>query len=888
MRKINKALVLLLFLPFLIIFSWFKDGGIHGQGEESLPFYDVSLSSKLYSLVWRNVGAGFYNPIDISRAPLFDILKWFDYLNIPNFIIQAFLDYLLMATGTISVYFLVKKTVSDKLGNLVPAAAGLFYLLNPFSVSQIWGRGLYMQYFPFALFPLFLLLYLIALQKRKILPILLDIMAAFILAPAFSHVAYAVSLWVLVFLFSAFYIYYNRKDVLLTTGFFLLLFIGWILTQGWWLMLYFQSTADAYSSQAGLANENLGTLLGVSRDYTLPSIIRLLHEGYFFRDAKYGDIYKSIPFQAISWLMPAMLLFSVKHLRENRYLKFFGILFIVGLIVSLGANFPFGPIFTWFFTHVPPLQIFRNPFEKFGLILALGYSVLFAVGLAVLGKKTTKLWGMIVMVLILGVYSWPLWTGRAISGIDNKVGIIAPPYYKDLKTWIKNSNQEGYRLIMLPVASGEGVVYQWGDRLYNGVPPSEYLLDYPTISSNPRFIYLYDYLNSLRKYIAQMNVAPAISLLGAKYIVDRQDMVMISQSEAEQKNYLLDTIYPPLKIENIKKVVCQNLTKGQQTENSFWLACEIPPDQANWQDIKYMHVKVKTSVPSYLEIAIRDKNSNRPRWDGRVDSQYSTNSSETELINASIGAPTEYTEKVNMSNIVLVEIIAHPKDEDQVVNSVTLDGIWLDSGKAEKINEYSAVANFGNLTLYQNNKFNAPPHFGVLAEIEKAANFREFFEKADKLRSKVDKTGLMLTEQNTKRDWQKINAASASSSVAVLDSGKINDTKYFIKVNGKEPLYLVLSELFHPGWKVLPDIEKSDLDGSLLNNLRLLKKSTLTDENHFVVNGYANLWTADGVEKYAVVFMPQIIRDAGFTISLDIIIAVSLAAGVYSLRRFLK
>lgn len=889
MWKRYKFVIILLVVPFLILISWFKDGGIHGQGEESLSFYDSSTSNKLYSTTWRDSNsAGYYNPVDISRVTIFSILQMLSKLGVPNYLIQAFVDYLLMVTGTLAVYFLVKSTIkTDFNDSWIPLIAALFYLLNPFTISQIWGRGSYMQFFPFALHPLFLFLYVFAIRKRNILPILLALIASFILSATFGHVAHTASLWVLILLYSIFHGYFYRKDILLTIIFFSILFIGWILTQGWWQALYFKSTVDIYTSTT-ISTENMGTLLGVSKDYSLPSVIRLIHDGFFFRDPKYKEIYSSIPFQLISWLIPISALFSIKYLKKSVNLKYFGIIFLVGIFVSLGANFPTGFIFTWLFTHIPPLQIFRNPFEKFGLVFILGYSALFAVGVMHLSTKAKRRWKLIIpgalLGLILGVYSWPIWIGKVISGIDSEVGIIVPTYYQNLKNWIHSQELEGYRLVMLPIATGEGVVYKWGDRLYNGVAPSEYLLDYPTISSTPRFAYLYDYLHALRKYIPQMNVAPAISLLGAKYIVDRQDMVMISQAETEQKIHLLDKIYPAVGIENTDKVICQNLTKGQQVESSFLLACKVIGDQSNWKNIKYLHIKVRTNIPAFLEIAIRDSKSNRPRWDGKADNQYTTNSSNTEIVDISLGAPTEYNEKINMSDIILIEVNAYPKDKGKIVNSIKLDGIWLDEGQEEKVDEYSFVTSFTNLHLYQNNKFNSPPHFGVLENTVKVESFKELFEKAYSERSKVDRLGFLLFEQNSKRDLTKI----IDSKVVVLDSSKISNTKYFIKVNSTTAANLILSELFDPNWKVISNVDKEELNGGFLDDLKLLKKSYLNESNHFVVNGYANLWTVQGSKQYAVVFLPQIIKDTGFTIALYVSGLLSFFSGILILRKFLK
>jgi hypothetical protein len=58
------------------------------------------------------------------------------------------------------------------------------------------------------------------------------------------------------------------------------------------------------------------------------------------------------------------------------------------------------------------------------------------------------------------------------------------------------------------------------------------------------------------------------------------------------------------------------------------------------------------------------------------------------------------------------------------------------------------------------------------------------------------------------------------------------------------------------------------LDGSFIHNLELLSMPTVSEKQHYVANGYANLWVVDGKDsEYAVVFIPQLITEIGEFIS---------------------
>ena len=129
---------------------------------------------------------------------------------------------------------------------------------------------------------------------------------------------------------------------------------------------------------------NLGTLLGVSRSFTPDVIVRLLQKGYFFDATAYSQIYSTIPFQFVSFIPLFFVVIGIVKVLKNReqtQFRFFIVLLVLGLVVSSGANPPFGWLFVWLFKSFAFLQAFRNPFEKFGLVYALGYSPIFAYGL---------------------------------------------------------------------------------------------------------------------------------------------------------------------------------------------------------------------------------------------------------------------------------------------------------------------------------------------------------------------------------------------------------------------------------------------------------------------------------------------------------------------------
>ncbi|MDY6864653.1 MAG: hypothetical protein SVY15_01595 [Halobacteriota archaeon] len=116
---------------------------------------------------------------------------------------------------------------------------------------------------------------------------------------------------------------------------------------------------------------------------------------------------------------------------------------------------------------------------------------------------------------------------------------------------------------------------------------------------------------------------------------------------------------------------------------------------------------------------------------------------------------------------------------------------------------------------------------------------------------------------------------------------KINPTKYKVHVSTNEPFFLVFSESYHPQWKAYLDkrsFEFNDVIASYDNvdvkEAKHEEKSTpgdvfylltdpISDDKHFIVNGYANSWYIEETGEYdlTLYFLPQSLFYLGLFIS---------------------
>lgn len=501
-KKLRPLIILIICLTLTLI--WFGRGLLFAGGEGGIPFYNLSKTTKSISYTWIDEEAGYPGVGNITEVPYYSLLLIPLKLGLPSNIVQALHFFVVMFTGTLSCYFLLKITLEDELieetniwgREYISLIGAIFYLLNPFSMTQIFGRSLNIQYLSFALLPLFLVLFVKGLKEKNFFYPILALTFSVIFAGSYGSYGYVLALWFLVFLYSLFHIWnkhIQRNNIIFTIILFVFTFAGWIFINMFWIFPVFKLAAQQLSNSLNALEENLGSLRGVSRQFPLYVLIRLMHTGYFYEDL-YGKIYSNFFFQILSWIIPLAALFSAKVFKKLTHLKFYLVLFIISLFISLGSNFPFGFLFEFLFTNIPYLQVFRNPYEKFGLIFLIAYTPFFALGAIILSNKIASIIKMAwvrylslssIILLVCGFLIWPMWKGVFAGGYKINTWIKVPDYYKEANKWL-NQQSGDFRILHLPLIPGDGIRYKW-EYPYQGIEPSEFLFDRVSIAQNIPF-----------------------------------------------------------------------------------------------------------------------------------------------------------------------------------------------------------------------------------------------------------------------------------------------------------------------------------------------------------------------------------------------------------------
>lgn len=464
--------LIILFTSLTLTLIWFHKELMFAGGEEGLLFYNPQKYLELISHTWYDANGGYPVVLHLPRVPYFWVVTWLFHWGMTSPLLQALTFFLLILTGSLSVYYVVRETVGENLS--APIIASLFYLFNPYSMSQIWGRGIFAQFFAFALIPLFLFLFVRGLNKKNLGYIALMSLASFVFSAAYVVVTNALVVWVPTMIYLIYYLVTNRREKRSLSFALFYTFFGivvWILTNFWWILPTAKTASSAYFHFLTGTN-NLDSLIGMSRMYLRPIwVIRLLQGSIFLQS------------QVLSWLIPAIAVLSLPLLKKAKEIWFWVALWIVGFSISIGANPPTGGIFVWLFTKFSFLQAFRNPYEKAGLLLMLPYAILFTVGWSWLFRKS-RIVAITVIVGVCGVLVWPLWTGKF-----NSAWVRVPDYYQKADTWLV-AQPGNFKIIQMPLINGDGVRYDW-QHTYQGIEPGEFLFTPSSIGRNVAFNKVY-------------------------------------------------------------------------------------------------------------------------------------------------------------------------------------------------------------------------------------------------------------------------------------------------------------------------------------------------------------------------------------------------------------
>lgn len=514
----------LLIIPIILGIFWFRHGNIMGTGESGLPFYDLKRLFEIVSHAWATPLLGGSIGIQVAAVPTDWLLSQLQSLGIPPFVIQAsFFTFLFIVAG-FAVHLLTQELFPN-LKKKYTLLAVWFYWFNPISLVSAWNRFLYNYMAFWALLPLSLWLFLKGLKSRDYRFAFFAALSTVIFSYALTAIAFNV-LIIFTFIYTFLFFFFKGLDKGFCVKYFLTFLVSFVLFNFWWIgQLFSFISSSSYSGSVSkyfTSADNLSTLQALSeRLGSLSYVFAFLHYDFFASGPPWAQLFVSPPLLFLNLLVMASILWVIFKFRKLKEVVFLGLLLTVVIFLMKGVNPPFGEIFRFIFLKYPPLQVFRNPFEKFSFLLPLAAAPLFGLAIESLMHlvkvRILKFFVWIFVLGIMGFWAYPFWTGLAFTGDEIRV----PDYYKEANNWLK-SQGDNFRFVSLPLG-GEGITYTW-DKSYSGVELSSTLFDTPNISFNTSLPYFSEIASNLTKYELDKRILKYLPFINGKYIVWRDDV----------------------------------------------------------------------------------------------------------------------------------------------------------------------------------------------------------------------------------------------------------------------------------------------------------------------------------------------------------------------------
>jgi|GEM_PF-2697718 len=410
------------------------------------------------------------------------------------------------AGAGLSMYLLIRVLLPGR--RLAAVTGALFYMLNPFAMMVRWHE-LNLWLFFYTLAPLMLALFILCIRSGRRGYFAAFLLAAFLLSPGHVNLGSVIMLALVLGGYLVTYLVQNRrardmvKAALRRTA---ILAVLWLGISAWWIL----PSIASLRQEAKITKEPGNTtdiLKWTSEDSSWHKVLRL--QGYWAFDEDnsgtedplltYARDYGSAPIDVLSWLIPALGIAGLSRVRRNKGLVWPAALWVTSVFFMKGVQPPLGGFTRALFSALTVMSVFRNPFDKFGMLALIGLSPLIGMGLeafyGLIRSRAPKsrslaaggmgVWAAAVFVLLF-VLVWPMWTGEVIYGGGEimpsvRVGEV-PGYCREAASWLEEQGN-GFRILPLPYNRGfwSLALFDW----YQGHDLSRWMLKANT--STPSF-----------------------------------------------------------------------------------------------------------------------------------------------------------------------------------------------------------------------------------------------------------------------------------------------------------------------------------------------------------------------------------------------------------------
>lgn len=437
-------------LLLIIFFRWFLPGDFLNGDTWLVMGENINYTNNIY--LWKqyhNLGVYYAESALLLISYIASFPARLSGLSYNSFTIKALFLYPYLLLAPLGMFLLTKKVTKS---NIASAVSALLFTINTPNISSL-AMGHLHTVTASIFFPFILLNTMNLMEKKNTVRNLIFLNTLFVLCGIYElRIAYISFLWLSLFLVVILLkngLNALRKVCLVFISVILCLFIANL----YWLI----PSITSYGAGGLVSNPILnrpvfgGDYLNILNPLTLFHPYWTSGEIAVFTKQTVPYIFFYIPlFSILGWLFN----------RKNKYVMYFALLLIVGIVLTKQFNPPYGVVYRILFDHVPGFKLFREPMKFFNAV-GLAHSVLLGLFIAYLEKSQhkkcliTTLFVFFVIILTIAV---PIISGKAKT-------IYVPINTKDesydkLNKYLSTSNNENgfFRVLWIPTASSLGLI----------------------------------------------------------------------------------------------------------------------------------------------------------------------------------------------------------------------------------------------------------------------------------------------------------------------------------------------------------------------------------------------------------------------------------------------
>jgi len=520
-------------------------------------------------------------------------------------------------------------------------------------------------------------------------------------------------------------------------------------------------------------DSNLNVLRSISGQYPLR----------IFSTLRYPGVLAEL-FNYINYFIPIFAIFGYTVVKGKFQKLAIILLALASFVILNGTNFPTGYLMQFIFQKFSIMQLLRNPYEKYGIVLVLVYSLLFSTALIQIFRKCRLLFSIII--LISGVSCIFLWRGLVFGDIYNNAYITIPKSYTNIINYL-NNDKEIYRILSIPFIPGDGVRFNWKST-YTGIQPFQYIFQQPSVDKISGIPDIDQYWKVLRQSYYQGKLNEFVGYGNIKYVIVSKDINTKHSnldSPLKELSFIDEGIAP-----DYKKLtaVCEGYAVGT--------LCNV--DNIDFQNVNFITLDLKSESGGKVRLDLLDINNERLVFGGENDNYYVLDSG-VDSFTFDIRNPTERYKNFIDNNIKYLSISVYNGD-------VQVSKIYLNKGIEKSVQYYEKVVETDNVDLYKFDDTYFIPRIYTPSKISEVISW-------NKLLSMDAPPDAFVFGQD------KVNNLNYTQTVEhppKINITKISPDKYIVKViDVNSPYWLIFSESYNPKWSVL------DTDGNRYHSFKI-------------------------------------------------------------------